>query len=86
MARSWEGSKSPTTSKAGDVEAPEPDSPRSAAAAARPPMAVVFRDLHYSVSSGGRLRRRRRLHLLRGVSGYVRPEELLAALGPSGSG
>lgn len=96
MASSWTKASTSKEEDAGtaDVEAqsqqPEPDTPRSAAAAAtaaRPPVAVVFRSLNYEVSTGGRFRRRHhRLHLLRGVSGYIRPHELLAALGPSGSG
>ena len=50
----------------------------------RPPLVVTFERVTFEVGSGRRPPRRRTL--LRDVSGYARPGELTALLGPSGSG
>jgi ATP-binding cassette subfamily G (WHITE) protein 2 len=45
---------------------------------------VSFRDVVYSVQDSND--RKKRISLLDGVSGYIRPKELMALMGPSGSG
>ena len=49
-----------------------------------PPALVSFRDVHYSVTLPGR--ERQELHVLKGVSGVLRPGTLTAIMGPSGCG
>ena len=49
-----------------------------------PPALVSFRDVHYSVTLPGR--ERQELHVLKGVSGVLRPGTLPAIMGPSGCG
>ena len=67
-----------------------PDSPQAHTSATphAPPAATItltFDRVTFEISQG-RGRRRRWLPLLREVSGYARPGQLTAVLGPSGSG